>query len=457
VAERKKSANWAWVWVFIGFGIAGAVGWFAVRSGTFAAPAAQAETGEPADPSVTDAAVRVEVVRPRAGDMDRTTTQPGSVQSYEFANLYAGVSGYMKTQTVDIGDRVKRGQVLATVDVPDLEKQVQKCAAALEQAKAKVTQMQAHVSSAQADLKAAEAGVILAEANAKSKAAELRFRQKQLDRMKELFATKSIDERLVDEHIERRDATQEAERAARAAIANANAQVAAMQAKIQQAQADVVEAQAEVDVAKADLEKAQVLVRFASIVAPFDGVITHRGYFPGDYIRAATESGTHLPVLTVQRTDRVRVVVEVPDRDVPYTDPGDPAYVELDALPGQTFQGKVSRIASSEDPGTRLMHIEIDLPNPTGKICQGMYGRVKIILQKSDLLSVPSSCLTDRQDGGKGAVFVVRDGHASRLPVRFSEDNGIKVGILSGLKPTDAVVLHPGGLADGFPVAVAGK
>jgi HlyD family secretion protein len=453
VADRTKSSVWAWLWVLVAFGIAGTAGWAAIRYGPFSASPARASARNaeaPADePPAPESATPVSVVRPRAGDMDRTTTQPGTVQSYEFASLYAGVSGYLKTQTVDIGDRVKTGQVLVTVDVPDLDKQVQKCKASLEQANARVTQMQAHVTSARADLKAADAGVILAEANAKSKAAYLRFADKQLARMKDLFATKSIDERLVDEHIEKRDAAKEAERAARAAIANAEAQVAAMRAKIAQAEADVVEARAEVDVAKADLEKAQVMVHFATVVAPFDGVITHRSYFPGDYVRAATESGTHQPVLTVERTDRVRVVVEVPDRDVPYTDPGDPADVELDALPGQTFRGKVSRIASSEDPQTRLMHVEVDLPNPTGKICQGMYGRVKILLQKSDLLSVPSSCLTDRKDGGFGAVFVVRDGHARRVPVRFSEDNGIKVGILSGLKATDEVVLHGGGLTDG--------
>jgi RND family efflux transporter MFP subunit len=429
-------------------------GWYAVKSGFTGETAARA-AADPVSPPEPQAqgAAHVATVRPRAGDMDRTTTQPGSVQSYEFADLYAGVSGYLKTQTVDIGDRVKGGQVLAAVDVPDLEKTVQKYRAALDQADARVKQMLAHVTSAKADLKAAQAGVTLAEANAKSKAAELRFRQKQLDRMKDLFASRSIDERLVDEHVERRDATQEAERAARAAISNAEAQVAAAQAKIEQAEADVVETRAEVDVAKADLEKAQVMVRFATVVAPFDGVITHRGYFPGDYVRAATESGGRLPLFTVERTDRMRVVVQVPDRDVPYTDPKDPADVELDALPGQKFRGRVSRIASSEDPQTRLMHVEIDLPNPDGKICQGMYGRVTILLQKSDLLSVPSPCVVDRSSDGKGAVYVVRAGVARRVPVRIGGDNGQKVGIISGLTPDDAVVVRPGNdLADGAAV-----
>jgi RND family efflux transporter MFP subunit len=463
VGQTQKPARWHWWLVLVPFlavGIAG--GGYLLKAGPGAGTAEAA--GQPAEPgeetaaSEAPAGAPVEVVHPRVGDMDRTTTQPGTVQSYEFANLYAGVSGYLKTQTVDIGDRVKRGQVLATVDVPDLEKQVQKCLAASDQAKARVNQMKARVTSAQADLEAAKAAVTLADATARSKAAELRFRQKQLDRMKDLFALKSIDERLVDEKTEQRDAAQEAERSAVAAIATAKAQVAAAAAKIEQAEADVLEAQAEVKVAQADLEKAQVMVRFATIPAPFEGVITHRSFFPGDYVRAATESGSHLPLLTVERTDRMRVVVQVPDRDVPYADPGDPAYVELDALPGQTFRGTVSRIANSEDPSTRLMHVEIDLPNPTGKICQGMFGRVKIILQKSDLLSVPSSCLTSRAEDGKATVFVLRDGHARRVPIRISEDNGVKVGIISGLKAGDEVVNHPSrDLLDNAAVVVVNR
>jgi RND family efflux transporter MFP subunit len=436
-------------------GIAG--GGYLVKTGPYLTAsrtggAAPADDEDPPAPEVPSVAV----VRPRVGDMDRTTTQPGTVQACEFANLYAGVSGYLKSQTVDIGDRIERGQVLATVDVPDLEKQVQKCKAACDQAKARVNQMKARVTSARADLDAAKAAVLLAEANAKSKAAELRLRQKQLARYKELFDLKSIDERLVDEKTEQRDAAQEAERSAVAAIAAAKAQVAAAAAKIQQAEADVLESEAEVKVAQADLEKAQVMVKFATIVSPFEGIITHRSYFPGDYVRAAAEGGAHLPLLTVERTDRMRVVVQVPDRDVPYADPGDPAVVEIDALPGEKFPAKVSRIARTEDPNTRLMHIEIDLPNPTGRICQGMYGRVKIVLQKSDLLSVPSSCLVEHTESGKGAVFVVHDGHAHRVPVRYSEDNGLKVGIISGLKPTDLVIRHPGsGLADQAAVTVS--
>ena len=413
--------------------------------------------------------VHVGVIHPQTDKMERTSSQPGSVQAFESVQLFAGVSGYLKTQTVDIGSLVQGprfddkgkqtqpGQVLATVDVPELEKQVERCASVVEQNLARVAQMKARVTSAKAELVAAQAAVPEAEANAKSKAATLRFREKQLKRFKELAANGSIDERLVDEETERRDAAVEAYIAATEAVNSAKARVASTAAKIEAAEADTAEAEAEVKVAQAELDKARVFVQFATISAPFDGIVTQRNFFPNDYVRAAGEGGTSKPLLTVQRTDLMRVVVQVPDRDVPYCKVGNPATVEIDALPGEKFPAKVSRTAQSEDAETRLMRVEIDVPNPTGKITNGMYGRVTIFLEKSNLLSIPSSCLVGRMQDGKGSVYVVRDGHLHLTVVQIGSDNGLTVGIASGLKPDDAVVVHTsGGMADGTPVVVSG-
>src|SRR5262249_55669935 len=282
------------------------------------------------------------------------------------------------------------------------------------------------------------------------------FRQKVLERMTKLVASNSIEAKLVEEKTEQLDAAREAEIAAREAVTSAKARVVAMAAKIQQAKADLQEAHAEVKVAQAELEKAQVVVRFATIAAPFDGVITQRNFFPGDYVRAANEGGGHVPLLTAQRTDRLRVVVQIPDRDVPYCDPGDPAVVEIDALPGEKLQAKVSRIARSEDHETRLMHVEIDLPNPTGKICNGMYGRVTILLEKSNLLSVPTSCLVGTAQEGKGFVYVVRDGLAHLTQVTVGADNGLQVAIPTGLTERDDVIVRPNtGIHEGTPVICA--
>jgi len=400
--------------------------------------------------------VYVRVTHPRRGGVERTSSQPGTVQAFETVELYAGVSGYLKTLAVDIGDRVKHGQPLARVDVPELAKQVQRNEAAVEQAEARVKQMKARTASAKADLEAARAGVVQAQAVAKSKAAELRFREQQLRRMQDLFASKSIDVRLVDEKTEQRDAALETERAAKSAVLTASAGVAAAVAKVEQAEADRQEAESEVKVARADLEKSQVLVGFATITAPFDGVVTVRNFFPGDFVRAATESGDRKPLLVVQRTDLFRVVVQVPDRDVPYTDVGDLAEVEIDALPGRKLPAKVSRMAQSEDPATRLMHVEVDLPNPTVKIRHGMYGRVTLRLDRSDALAVPSGCLVGKDRDGTAKVFVVRDGVARLAAVRVGADNGLEVAVLDGLTADDDVILHPGGdVEDGTAVAAS--
>ncbi len=396
---------------------------------------------------------RVAVVHPTVGTLQRTSVGPGSVQAFESVDLFAGVPGYLKTLAVDIGDRVEQGQVLARVDVPELEVQVKRNVAGLDQARARVRVMAAKAATASAELDSVQAAVIQAEAAAKSAAASRRFREQQLKRMQDLFASNSIDERLVDEKTEQRDAALEAERAAQAAIATAHAQVNAAKAKIQQAEADVLEAQAEVQVAQADLEKSQVMVRFATLKAPFRGVVTHRSHFPADYVRPPAPGGTADPVLTVQRTDLMRVVFQMPDRDVPYADVGDPADIEIDAMPGQRFPAKISRKGSSEDPGTRLMRVELDLPNPDGKIAHGMYGKVTIVLDKVQGLSLPSSALVGKSQQGKAQVFVVRDGHASLTPVQIGSDDGIRVGVLSGLSASDEVVVRPSAdLAEGAEV-----
>jgi HlyD family secretion protein len=428
---------------------AGAAYYLTTNQSSTAGRAAESQESRPSDD------VRVEVVHPLKGAMPRMTVQPGSVQSFESAQLVAGVAGYLKSQTVDIGDRVQKGQVLARVDVPDLEKQVQQHAAALEAAGAHVSQMKARVASAEADVEAARSEVVRAQAATETTKATRVFRTKQFHRMQDLFASHSIDERLVDEKEDEKDAAVAAENEAHATLAKANAMVTAASAKVQQAQADVLDAAAEVKVAQAELEKAQVMVQFATITSPYTGVITDRTMFPGDYVRAATESGEHKPLLTVERTDKMRVVVQVPDRDVPYCVVGDRAVVEVDALPGLPLEAKVSRLAHSEDPTTRLMRVEIDVENPTGKITQGMYGRVTIYLeQAADLLSVPSSCLAGKSETGKGSVFVVRDGKAHLTKVEVGADNGVRVAVPKGLNVEDLVVLYPASdLEDGASIA----
>jgi RND family efflux transporter MFP subunit len=414
------------------------------------------ESVTPAEPS---APVRVSVVHPEKGKMPRTTHQPGNVLSFDSARLYAEVSGYLSKQTVDIGDRVKKGQLLIEIDVPELIKQRDRAAAAVKQAEARVTVARARLDTAKADLKAAKAKVVHADAAAKSAHAWEVFRQKQYHRMEELVASRTIDERLRDEAQDNYEAAKETRRSAEAAIKTAEAEEEAANARIAQAKADIEAAKADVIVTESERDKAQVMVDFAKIRSPYDGYITQRSLLKGDFVRAGGTGGVDsIPLLTVERTDKMRVVVQIPDRDVPYCDVGDPAIVEIDALPDEKIQGKVSRIARSEDTQTKLMRVEIDVDNPEGKIRQGMYGWVTIMLdQQSDQLSIPSTCLVGQTHEGKGTVFVVRDGRAARVPIRIGVDNGELVAIRGGLTARDQVIVQaPPGLHDGMAVTVEG-
>jgi HlyD family secretion protein len=413
------------------------------------------------DQDQPESKVPVKVIHPAKGLLDRLSTQPGSIQAYESVRLFAKVPGFLKWQNVvtpqgerplDIGDKVKRGQKLAVVDVPELESQLKRAESGIKQAKSRVDQMAARVNSAKANLDALKAAVTRADAAEKSAAAWVRYRKLEHQRMKDLVSSKSIEQRIEEESKEHLEASIETELSAKETITANKAMVVAGKAKIEETQADVEAAKAEVEVAEAEYEKVHVQVAFATILAPFDGVITQRRFVPGDYIRSANESGNE-PLLTIDRTDLMRVVVQMPDRDVPFTDPGDNAFVLIDALPGPKLPAKVSRIASYEDTQTRLMRVEVDLPNPTGKIRSGMYGQVTIVLdQQKDLLSIPSSCVVGKLDDGKGTVFVVRDGHAHRLSVRLGADNGLRVAVLEGLTHDDEVILHPGSISDGAEV-----
>lgn len=453
----KSTLPWTfWTGVVVLAIIGGLIGLAVMFIGP-SAPSAQAEDGAGHLETVSEdnGPPAVTVVRPRQGAMERRPTLPGSVQAFESVQLFAKVSGFLKRQDVDIGARVRKDQVLAVVDVPELDKQIERDKAAVEQAKSKVRQMEARVLVANSELDAAKAGLVQAEASERSAKAWVRYRAIRKQMMKELVNSRSIEEKLLDEAKEHYEASVETEQAAHAAISTAKAKITACDARIQQAQADVSAAQAEVQVAQAELEKIQVQVSFATIHAPFDGVVTFRGMFPKDFVRAANEAGS-TPLLTVQRTDKMRVVVMVPDRDVVYADVGDPAVLELDALPGKKFPVKISRIAESQDPQTRLMRVELDLKNPTGRIRNGMYCHATILLDKAtEKMSIPASCLVSKSENdGAGKVYVVRDGHARLVAVRIGEDNGLRVEILGGLKATDQVILQPGdSLTDGAAVA----
>lgn len=481
IRSRFVKKQWLLATIAVVVGVS-AGAYFAVQNGQSSGQASASDDSRPpADSRSADSRggersnghVRVEVVKPHKGGLERTTTQPGSVNSFRSAKLFSKVSGYLKEQNVDIGDPVKKGDVLAVIDMPELQKEVDRDEAAVQQAEAHVVQMEAHIETAKADWAAAVALIGERKADVDDAKSKLAYAEIRFKRISDLVAARSVEEKLKDEAQEQLDAGQAHFASAKASVVSAQAQASAAKAKIDEAEADLVDARAKVEVAKAALEQTKVMLEYATIRSPYDGVITVRSYFEGDFINSRDQGAT-IPLLAVDETDWMRVVLQMPDKEVPYTNRGDVALVEVDALPGHKFEGKVSRMADSEDPQTRTMRTEVDLENKKydGILRDGMYGNVTVILEKaSKNLTVPSQAVHvavaeehgASEKGGtevkkerpKPYLWVVRGGKAHKLSVDVGADNGIDSEILSGLKATDEVIVFAKtALSDGAPVTI---
>jgi HlyD family secretion protein len=420
------------------------------------------ETSEP---------LTVTVVKAKPGGIERTTTQPGTLRAFEHVEIYAKVSGYLKDQNVDIDSTVKKGQLLARIYAPELEKDRKHAEAQLEQSKAQKAQMLAHVAAAKAELKAAESLINQRKAEIKRTVANLHYREKQFTRVGVLVKYKSVDQKLVDEVFDQLEAALAWKDAAKAGKETAEADLKAKEAKVEQAKADLKAAEASIDVAQSALDRAKIFEGFTEIRSEYDGKVTERNYHNGNFIRPG-DRGAQLPILVVQRRDKMRLIVQIPDVDVPYCNAGDPVTFSISTLPDEenkeflSGKYKLSRLSNSQNQKSRTMRAEVDVPNPEGLLRDGMYGEVTIRLEpaRKDAVHVPSSALRREESKGKKKVclFVVREGKARRLDVRVGTDNGNEAEILPGgqaadrLRAGDLVINHPSqDLQDGAQVQVA--
>lgn len=339
----------------------------------------------------------VTVVEPVRKAAMQTITLPASVEAIERATLYAKVSGYVQWIKVDKGDRVKKGEVLAQLEVPEVEKENQSA--------------QAAVAESQADYERAEADASLK---------QLTFRR-----------TKGV-----------RDSEPTVVSPQEVDVAQTASETAAGNARL---------AKARLDKAHAELAKLRVLADFAKVRAPFDGVVTERFVDPGALIQAGANSSGN-PIVTVANIDQVRVYISVPEVDVFEMRRGITAKVQLDAFPGGPLTGRVTRFADAVDPQSRTMKTEIDLRNPNHRILPGMFGTVTVEFS-SDPNAVFLPDQTVHQDSaGKKFLYVVENDRLRRLTIETGRDNGTETQVF-GLRGEEAIVLSGGEtLAEGTRV-----
>lgn len=372
----------------------------------------------------------VEVTAPKRQDMSRLLDVPATMEAYEQADLYAKASGYISEVRVDIGDSVKTGDVLAVIDVPEMLKELAEARALHAAAAAGVQTAESKI--VQTKKMHDVAGSMLVRAQA-----EYTLKKTTLQRRKELFGGTAITQEQLDEAQNQHDIAQ-------ADVGIAEAKIAATEADIVSAGAFRTAAVANVAVAQARIEKTQTLMQYAQIVAPFDGVVARRLVDRGALVQSAMTSRT-TPLFTVQRIDKFRIFIEVPESDIAFVRPGCSAKVKPYGIDGAELVGTIARAASSLKPDTRTMRTEIDLDNGDGRLMHGMYAQVVVELdERASALTVPASSLLT--EGKETFVYTVVDERAVRTPVRIGLDDGVRVQITDGLTDGSLVVVTGKGL-----------
>lgn len=204
----------------------------------------------------------------------------------------------------------------------------------------------------------------------------------------------------------------------------------------------VDDARGKVEIARAKLERTETLLRYARITAPFSGVVTARFVDPGAFIPAATggSAAQTAALVTIADFNTVRAQVAVPEVEAALVREGQRVKVSVEALPGKTFEAKVSRQSYALDDASKTMLVEADLPNPDLALRPGMHATIKVGVEThTDALLIPAESLV--MEKVNAFAFVADGGKAKKTAIKIGFNDGFKVEVLSGLTGSEAVIL----------------
>jgi RND family efflux transporter MFP subunit len=341
----------------------------------------------------------VDVVIARAATSGQDLVLPGETAAWYETTIYARVNGYVANWRVDIGDRVKKGDVLAAIETPELD---------------------AQLAAARAQLKASEAQVGAREAEA--------------------AFSKSTNERWRDSP---KGVVSEQERESK-------------KADYQSAEAQLSAAVAQVALDKSKVDQFDALTEFKRVRAPFDGTVTERKIDVGNLVTAGSGSTT-TPLYRMAQTDPLRIFVDVPQSAAgELMNAGVPAEIRATGAVGGVFPGKIARSAESINSQARTMKVEVDMPNAAHSLVPGMYVTVAFRLPARGTVEVPAAALIFRA-GGAQVAAVDAQGKIQFKNVDIARDDGSMVELASGVQAGDRLVLNISSqIAPGQTVAVDG-
>jgi len=396
----------------------------------------------------------VKVIQPERRDIERTFALPGTLKPYEEATLYAKVSGYVGEIWVDIGDRVEAGQVLANLDIPEMEPQIAQTEAQYQKAVALLAKARAEAEAAVAQAEAFGEKEKAALASARKAEVKVALKEVVYRRYQGLREDNAITELEFEEAQGEYETAKASLVSAQAGVASAVADTKSAHAQLAVARSEITVAEASVGSAHSEVKRLQAIASYATIRAPYTGVVTARYADPGQLINEGT-SGKSTPIVRLARDEKLRLQFDVPEKDTPYVKPGTAFAFVPDALPHHPVSGKVTRIAEALEPDSRTMLAEAEIENGACILKPGMFVRVIVDLEiRKDALTLPATALV--VEGSQVSVWVVENGAARLVPVEIGYDDGETVEIAEGLtEEAQVVVSGQVSLTDGTKVRIA--
>ncbi len=401
--------------------------------------------------------VSVKTVAVTTQPIQRTTTQPATIYPYYEADIRSQATGFVSEIRADIGDFVQAGDVLAIVDVPELRQQRLVLEARIERHQADEARRAAGVELAEAKVTSANAKLVQSQSEAAAADASAAAAVAEFDRTEDLVQRQSLQARMLDEARLKRDSQSAVQKSMAATIDSAAADVSVAEAERVAAAAELAAAQAETKIVNRQLDELDVLIDYASIKSPLAGVVTDRSVDPGDLVRRASEVGSGRPLFVVSQMETVRVSIPVPEVDAPFVSRGDEVKLVFPSFASEMpIIGKVARTSSRLDPSTRTMIVELELPNPDGKLLAGMFGQATINVATQVAANMLPARAIRFTETGQAYVYVVGDDDAIKIVnVSTGMDEGNIIEIISGVEPGVMVVdAHLKRFTEGQRVAV---
>ena len=382
----------------------------------------------------------VQLINPEVRNIVRVVSQPSFIEAYERTSVFPKLIAYIKEWKVDIGDKVKKDQPLAYLFVPELEEDYKTKTATVKLDQQRVELAKKVVDVAIANVQAARARLKEAKAMLDKWQAEVVRWDSEVKRLDNEVRRGIVDPQILLESENQLKASGAARDAAQATIEKAEAELLSYQATLGQDRVDVKVAEAAWMVAQSEEKRLQAWVGYLTLPAPFDGVIVTRNANTFDFVLptmgdpTATDhspnlspGGTAAPIYVVDRTDIVRIFVDIPEQDANYVRIGTKATVLVKAYRDHPIPGSVTRTSWALNVKSRTLRAEIDLPNPNSQLLPGMYAYAKVIIERPGVRALPLSALI--HTGDQTYCWLHDNGHAVRTEVQtgVTDDKVIEV------------------------------